>query len=83
MAERMGLSHGDKVTKLLPGFKAIAETKASPFAGIADETRVFYGSNSIPEVTHTTQGRAILQRFVHVTLWLRCALDVGEHVQSA
>ena len=59
------MSHGDKVTKLPPGFKIIAETKASPFAGIADETRGFYGVQFHPEVTHTTQGRAILQRFVH------------------
>ena len=59
------MSHGDKVTKLPPGFRVIAETQASPFAGIADETRGFYGVQFHPEVTHTTQGRAILQRFVH------------------
>ncbi len=59
------MSHGDKVTKLPPGFKVIAETPAAPFAGIADETRGFYGIQFHPEVTHTTQGRSILQRFVH------------------
>ncbi len=59
------MSHGDKVTKLPSGFKIIAETPAAPFAGIADETRGFYGVQFHPEVTHTTQGREILQRFVH------------------
>jgi GMP synthase (glutamine-hydrolysing) len=59
------MSHGDKVTKLPPGFKVIAETPAAPFAGIADEARGFYGIQFHPEVTHTTQGRSILQRFVH------------------
>ncbi|MFP5465765.1 MAG: glutamine-hydrolyzing GMP synthase, partial [Gammaproteobacteria bacterium] len=59
------MSHGDKVTKLPPGFKVIAETPSAPFAGIADEARGFYGIQFHPEVTHTTQGRAILQRFVH------------------
>jgi GMP synthase (glutamine-hydrolysing) len=59
------MSHGDRVTRLPPGFNVIAETAAAPFAGIADEARGYYGIQFHPEVTHTTQGRAILQRFVH------------------
>jgi len=59
------MSHGDRVTELPPGFKVIAETEHAPYAGIADETRGFYGVQFHPEVTHTTQGREILQRFVH------------------
>ncbi len=59
------MSHGDKVTRLPPGFRMIAETASAPFAGIADEARGFYGVQFHPEVTHTTQGREILQRFVH------------------
>ncbi len=59
------MSHGDRVTRLPPGFKVIAETPAAPFAGIADEARGYYGVQFHPEVTHTTQGRIILQRFVH------------------
>jgi len=59
------MSHGDRVTKLPPGFKVIADTAAAPFAGIADEARGYYGIQFHPEVTHTTQGRSILQRFVH------------------
>jgi len=59
------MSHGDKVTQLPPGFRVIADTSTAPYAGIADESRGFYGVQFHPEVTHTTQGRAILQRFVH------------------
>ena len=59
------MSHGDRVTQLPAGFKVIADTPAAPFAGIADEARGFYGIQFHPEVTHTTQGRMILQRFVH------------------
>jgi GMP synthase (glutamine-hydrolysing) len=59
------MSHGDRVTVLPPGFKVIAETPDAPFAGIADETHRFYGIQFHPEVTHTTQGATILQRFVH------------------
>jgi GMP synthase (glutamine-hydrolysing) len=58
------MSHGDRVTELPPGFKVIAETEHAPLAGIADEARSFYGVQFHPEVTHTTQGAAILQRFV-------------------
>lgn len=59
------MSHGDKVTKLPPGFVCIASTDSSPFAGIADENRKFYGLQFHPEVTHTIQGERILSRFVH------------------
>src|SRR5471032_1613777 len=59
------MSHGDKVTKLPPGFKLIAENPACPLAGMADESRRFYALQFHPEVTHTKQGKAIYTRFVH------------------
>ena len=58
------MSHGDKVTEVPPGFKLMASTDSCPIAGIADETRQFYGVQFHPEVTHTRQGAAILNRFV-------------------
>jgi GMP synthase (glutamine-hydrolysing) len=59
------MSHGDRVTQLPPGFRIIAESDHAPFAGIADEARNFYGIQFHTEVTHTTQGQSILQRFVY------------------
>ena len=59
------MSHGDHVTEFPEGFKRIASTDNAPIAGIADETRDFYGLQFHPEVTHTAQGQAILSRFVH------------------
>ena len=59
------MSHGDKVTALPHGFKAIASNAATPYAGMADEQRQFYGLQFHPEVTHTLQGKAIIERFVH------------------
>lgn len=59
------MSHGDRVTKLPSGFKAIAASANAPFAAIADEARRFYGVQFHPEVTHTECGRDILSRFVH------------------
>ena len=59
------MSHGDKVTKLPPGFSVMASTAACPVAAMADEARRFYGVQFHPEVTHTLQGRAILRRFLY------------------
>jgi len=61
---KVWMSHGDKVTELPSGFKLMASTDSCPIAGFADETRHFYGVQFHPEVTHTVQGRAILNRFV-------------------
>ncbi|MFZ2738325.1 MAG: glutamine-hydrolyzing GMP synthase [Burkholderiaceae bacterium] len=58
------MSHGDKVTELPPGFKLMASTDSCPIAGMADETRQFYALQFHPEVTHTVQGAALLERFV-------------------
>ena len=58
------MSHGDKVDVLPDGFKVIASNAACPIAGMADEVRKFYAVQFHPEVTHTTQGKAILERFV-------------------
>ncbi|MEK8021348.1 MAG: glutamine-hydrolyzing GMP synthase, partial [Candidatus Parabeggiatoa sp.] len=58
------MSHGDHVSALPPGFKLIASTDNAPIAGMADESRHFYGLQFHPEVTHTLQGARILERFV-------------------
>ena len=67
------MSHGDRVDELPEGFIRIASTDNAPFAGIADESRGFYGLQFHPEVTHTRQGQRILERFVHVICG--CASD--------
>jgi len=59
------MSHGDRVTALPDGFKAIASTHDLPLAAMEDDKRGFYGVQFHPEVTHTKQGMRILSRFVH------------------
>ena len=61
---KVWMSHGDKVAELPPGFVSMASTDACPIAGMADEKRRFYGVQFHPEVTHTRQGKKILERFV-------------------
>lgn len=58
------MSHGDKVTVMPEGFKLMASTDSAPIAGMADESRKLYALQFHPEVTHTKQGKRILQRFV-------------------
>ncbi len=59
------MSHGDRVRSLPAGFTPIASTPNAPLAGMADESRGFYGLQFHPEVTHTDQGQRIIERFVH------------------
>lgn len=61
---KVWMSHGDKITALPPGFKLMASTPSCPIAGMADEARGYYGVQFHPEVTHTVQGRELLNRFV-------------------
>jgi GMP synthase (glutamine-hydrolysing) len=61
---KVWMSHGDKVTALPPGFKLMASTPSCPIAGMADESRGYYGVQFHPEVTHTLKGRELLNRFV-------------------
>ncbi len=58
------MSHGDRVEALPEGFKVIASTENAPISAFADEERQFYGLQFHPEVTHTAQGKAILDRFI-------------------
>lgn len=60
------MSHGDVVTKLPPGFVTIARTENSLHAAIADFERQFYALQFHPEVTHTHQGKHILEQFVKI-----------------
>ncbi len=61
---RVWNSHGDRVIKLPPGFRAIGVTENSPFAAIEDLRRSFYGIQFHPEVFHTERGTDILRNFL-------------------
>jgi GMP synthase (glutamine-hydrolysing) len=63
--EQVWMSHGDRVTKLPEGFRAVAATEGAPFAAIADDARRFYGLQFHPEVVHTPHGAALLRNFTH------------------
>jgi GMP synthase (glutamine-hydrolysing) len=80
---KVWMSHGDKVTALPPGFKLMASTPSCPIAGMADEARRYYGVQFHPEVTHTVQGRALLERFVLQIAGAKPDWIMRDHVQEA
>ena len=77
------MSHGDNVTEMPPGFKLMASTESCPIAGMADEERRFYAVQFHPEVTHTKQGRAILDRFVLDICGARPDWIMKDHIAEA
>ena len=80
---KVWMSHGDKVAELPPGFKLMASTSSCPIAGMADEERRFYAVQFHPEVTHTVQGRALLERFVLGICGTRPDWVMRDHIAEA
>lgn len=62
---KVWMSHGDRVEAVPPGFTVAGRSENSPLAAMEDADRHYYGVQFHPEVTHTAQGRRMLERFVH------------------
>ena len=73
------MSHSDRLHTLPDGFVTIATTASAPFAAIAHKDRPLYGiqvpsplrqtrltRQFHPEVTHSTRGREVIDRFVRL-----------------
>ncbi|KAH3661514.1 hypothetical protein OGAPHI_006361 [Ogataea philodendri] len=57
------MSHHDKLHALPTGFKTVAISGNSPFAGIAHTEKDIFGIQFHPEVTHSLQGKTLLKNF--------------------
>ena len=58
------MSHGDRITKMPPGFAVAGTSPNAPFAVIQDEKRKYYGLMFHPEVVHTPDGAKLIRNFV-------------------
>lgn len=58
------MSHGDVVSELPAGFKALAYTENSRYAVIGNDQNIF-GLQFHPEVSHTPEGRRIIENFAY------------------
>ena len=80
---KVWMSHGDKVIEMPPGFKLMASNPACPVAAMADEARRLYAVQFHPEVNHTLQGAAILQRFVHQICGCKSDWNMPDYISEA
>lgn len=85
LGDRMDVwnSHGDKLTRLPEGFRAVARTENSDLAVIENRARHFYGLQFHPEVVHTPRGRELLENFLYAVCG--CAKDwtMGSFIETA
>ena len=58
------MSHGDRITRMPPGFVVAGVSANAPFAVIQDEKRKYYGLMFHPEVVHTPDGAKLIRNFV-------------------
>jgi len=76
------MSHGDRVTRLPEGFRAVGVSTGAPFAAIADDERRLYAVQFHPEVVHTPRGAALIANFVHKVAGLSGAWTMA-HFRTA
>lgn len=77
------MSHGDKVSQLPDGFRTIGETPSCPIAMMENVAKHFYGIQFHPEVTHTKQGRALINRFVLDICGARPGWTMPNYIEEA
>ncbi len=80
---KVWMSHGDKVADMPAGFKLMASTPSCPIAAMADDERRFYGVQWHPEVTHTVQGKQMLDRFVLELCGANADWEMGHYIDEA
>jgi len=74
-------SHGDRITRLPKGFRALGRTENSPNAVIGDTKRRIYGLQFHPEVAHTPRGKTILENFVHRICGCKSQWTMGSFIE--
>lgn len=58
------MSHGDEVALLPEGFDVLAKSELVPVAAMGNQSKLLFGVQFHPEVTHTTFGSQLLKNFL-------------------
>jgi GMP synthase (glutamine-hydrolysing) len=58
------MSHGDQVQDLPDNFELVASTATAPIAAMQHTTKSIYALQFHPEVTHTEDGKTVLDNFI-------------------
>ena len=61
---KVWMSHADQVSKLPKNFQVIASSQNSKFAIVENKFKKFYGVQFHPEVTHTENGKTLINNFI-------------------
>ncbi len=61
---KVWMSHADQVSKLPKNFRVVASSQNSKFAIIENIKKKFYGVQFHPEVTHTENGKKLINNFI-------------------
>jgi GMP synthase (glutamine-hydrolysing) len=76
------MSHGDSISELPPGFRALAHSDNSPVAVMGDE-RGWIGLQFHPEVAHTPNGKQLLANFLYRVCGCQPSWTPGSYVAEA
>jgi GMP synthase (glutamine-hydrolysing) len=77
------MSHGDRISRLPPGFKVLARSANSPVAAMGDPARGLYGLQFHPEVAHTPRGPEILHAFLYDVCGCQGGWTPGNFIDEA
>jgi GMP synthase (glutamine-hydrolysing) len=77
------MSHGDRITKLPPGFVALAQNASTPAAAVGHLDRHIYGLQFHPEVTHTPDGPDMIGAFLFDVAGIDADWSAASFVEEA
>ena len=80
---RVWMSHGDRLEAVAPGWHTVAVTGDGVVAAIENPARRRYAVQFHPEVTHTPEGRTILENFLFRICGCAGGWDVGAYLETA
>lgn len=73
----MWMSHGDMVSSMPAGYRAIATTDDCSTAAVACDAKMLYGIQFHPEVTHSRFGSTLLANFIRI-----CGCEASWNMKS-
>ncbi len=76
------MSHGDQVTRLPEGFTCLASTPTCPHAAVVHESKLIYGVQFHPEVTHTKLGTQIISNFLFKIAQLEPSYQLADFLET-
>ncbi len=76
------MSHGDRLTKMPPGFRRLAHSDNAPFAAIGNPEQRQYGIQFHPEVVHSDRGHEMIEAFLFDVAGLTRDWTAGSFVED-